>query len=95
MRFDVNVSLAAPGSELGTRTETKNFNSFRSVEKAVEYEVKRQTGLLNQGEKITQETRGWNDSKQKTFSQRSKEEANDYRYFPDPDLPPVVFNEEA
>ena len=94
MRFDVNVSLAAPGSELGTRTETKNLNSFRSVEKAVEFEVKRQTGLLNRGEKITQETRGWDDLKQKTFSQRSKEEANDYRYFPDPDLPPVVFNEE-
>jgi aspartyl-tRNA(Asn)/glutamyl-tRNA(Gln) amidotransferase subunit B len=91
MRFDVNVSVAKKGSsQLGTRTETKNLNSFRSVERAVEYEVKRQIDLLEKGEKIKQETRGWHDAKQKTFSQRSKEEAEDYRYFPDADIPPVV-----
>jgi len=89
MRFDVNVSLSKDPSKLGTRTETKNLNSFRSVEKAVAYEIKRQTELLDKGETIPQETRGWDDAKQKTFSQRSKEDAHDYRYFPDPDLPPV------
>lgn len=94
MRFDVNVSLSSEPGRLGTRTETKNLNSFRSVEKAVEYEIKRQTELLEKGEKIIQETRGWDDAKQKTFSQRSKEEAHDYRYFPDPDLPPIVLSED-
>ncbi|CAN5447842.1 Asp-tRNA(Asn)/Glu-tRNA(Gln) amidotransferase subunit GatB [soil metagenome] len=89
MRFDVNVSLSKDPSKLGTRTETKNLNSFRSVEKAVECEVKRQTEILDSGGSIAQETRGWNDAKQKTFSQRSKEDAHDYRYFPDPDLPPI------
>jgi aspartyl-tRNA(Asn)/glutamyl-tRNA(Gln) amidotransferase subunit B len=88
MRFDVNVSISN-GRELGTRTETKNLNSFRAVEKAVEYEIKRQTELLQKGQKITQETRGWDDAKQKTFTQRIKENAEDYRYMPDPDLPPV------
>jgi aspartyl-tRNA(Asn)/glutamyl-tRNA(Gln) amidotransferase subunit B len=91
MRFDVNVSLRPEGQkEFGTRTETKNLNSFKAVERAVEYEVKRQADLLDKGEKIVQETRGWDDAKQRTFSQRSKEEAHDYRYFPEPDLPPVV-----
>lgn len=89
MRFDVNVSVALEGGALGTRTETKNLNSFRAVEKAVEYEVARQTKLLEQGEKIIQETRGWDEDKQETFSQRSKENAHDYRYFPDADLPPI------
>lgn len=89
MRFDVNVSVAKKGEPWGTRTETKNLNSFRSVEKAAEYEIKRQIELLERGEKITQETRGWDEAKQKTFAQRSKEEAHDYRYFPDADLPPV------
>ncbi|HEY5442080.1 MAG TPA: Asp-tRNA(Asn)/Glu-tRNA(Gln) amidotransferase subunit GatB [Candidatus Saccharimonadales bacterium] len=89
MRFDVNVSISQT-DELGTRTETKNLNSFRSVEKAVEFEVERQIEQLEKGERIVQETRGWNDAKQKTFSQRSKENADDYRYMPDPDLPPVV-----
>ncbi len=88
MRFDVNVSLS-PDDDLGIRTETKNLNSFRSVEKAVEYEIKRQTELLGKGQQIIQETRGWDDSKQKTFSQRGKEEAHDYRYMPEPDIPPV------
>lgn len=94
MRFDVNVSVSNQAEMLGTRTETKNLNSFRSVEKAVEYEITRQITLLEKGEAVIQETRGWDDAKQKTFSQRSKEEAHDYRYFPDPDLPPVVLDEE-
>jgi aspartyl-tRNA(Asn)/glutamyl-tRNA(Gln) amidotransferase subunit B len=88
MRFDVNVSVSKTG-ELGTRTETKNLNSFRSVEKAVDYEVARQIELLEKGEKIVQETRGWNEAKQITISQRTKENADDYRYMPDPDIPPV------
>lgn len=92
MRFDVNVSVSKDGT-LGTRTETKNLNSFRSVEKAAEYEINRQIELLEAGEQIEQETRGWNDAKQATFSQRSKENAHDYRYFPDPDLPPVELDD--
>jgi aspartyl-tRNA(Asn)/glutamyl-tRNA(Gln) amidotransferase subunit B len=92
MRFDVNVSVSKT-AELGTRSETKNLNSFRSVERAVEYEVDRQIELLEKGERIVQETRGWDDDKQKTFSQRSKENADDYRYMPDPDLPPIVLDE--
>jgi aspartyl-tRNA(Asn)/glutamyl-tRNA(Gln) amidotransferase subunit B len=95
MRFDVNISVAPKGSdELGTRAEVKNLNSFRSVERAAEYEYARQVELLEKGEKITQETRGWHDAKQKTFSQRSKEEAMDYRYFPDADLPPIEITDE-
>lgn len=93
MRFDVNVSVAKEGEPLGTRTETKNLNSFRSVEKAAEYEIKRQIDLLEKGELITQETRGWDEAKQKTVSQRSKEDAHDYRYFPDADIPPVVVSQ--
>jgi len=90
MRFDVNISLAPETSkELGTRAEIKNLNSFRSVERAVEYEIIRQTKLLEKGEKIIQETRGWNDASGKTTAQRSKEEAKDYRYMPEPDLPPI------
>ncbi len=91
MRFDVNISVAHEGSDvLGKRAEVKNLNSFRSVEKAAEYEFKRQVELLERGEKIVQETRGWDDAKQKTNSQRSKEDAQDYRYMPDPDIPPIV-----
>jgi len=93
MRFDVNVSVSKT-DELGTRTETKNLNSFRSVEKAVEYEINRQIEQLEKGQTITQETRGWDDAKQKTFAQRSKENADDYRYMPDPDLPPVVLTDQ-
>jgi aspartyl-tRNA(Asn)/glutamyl-tRNA(Gln) amidotransferase subunit B len=93
MRFDVNVSVSKTG-ELGTRSETKNLNSFRSVERAVDYEISRQIEMLEKGETIVQETRGWDDSKLKTFSQRTKEDAHDYRYFPDPDLPPIVLNDE-
>jgi len=95
MRFDVNISLAKKGStELGTRAEIKNLNSFRSVEMAVEYEYHRQKKLLDNGEKVVQETRGWNDNTSKTTSQRSKEEANDYRYMPEPDIPPIHLTEE-
>lgn len=92
MRFDVNVSVSTD-DELGTRSETKNLNSFRSVEKAVDFEINRQIDLLERGERVHQETRGWDDAKQKTFSQRSKENADDYRYMPDPDLPPIVLDE--
>lgn len=93
MRFDVNISLAPAGSaKLGTRAEIKNLNSFRAVEKAAEYEIKRQSQLLGSGQAVVQETRGWDENKQKTFSQRSKEEAHDYRYFPDADLPPVTIS---
>ncbi len=94
MRFDVNTSLAKPGEPLGTRTEVKNLNSFRSVERAVEYEVKRQAKLLDKGEKVVQETRGWNDATGETTGQRSKEEAKDYRYMPEPDLPPLNLSAE-
>lgn len=94
MRFDVNVSISDDPSKLGTRTETKNLNSFKSVEKAVEYEITRQAEVLQKGQNVIQETRGWDDAKQKTFSQRSKEEAHDYRYFPDPDIPPLDLDDE-
>ena len=93
MRFDVNISVAKPGEKLGIRTEIKNLNSFRSVERATEYEIKRQIELIESGESITQETRGWLDDAQKTFSQRSKENAQDYRYMPDADIPPVVLTD--
>ena len=95
MRFDVNTSLAPEGSnKLGTRTEVKNLNSFRSVERAVEYEIARQTKVLESGEKVIQQTLGWNDATGKTSAQRSKEEAKDYRYMPEPDLPPINLSEE-
>jgi len=94
MRFDVNVSVSKDQNTLGTRSETKNLNSFRSVERAVNFEIKRQIALLQKGETIVQETRGWLDDVQKTVSQRSKEDAHDYRYFPDPDIPPVALDDE-
>lgn len=92
MRFDVNVSVSKT-DQFGTRTETKNLNSFRAVEKTVEYEIVRQIDQLERGEAIVQETRGWNDAKQQTFSQRTKENAEEYRYMPDPDLPPIVLDD--
>lgn len=93
MRFDVNISVAPYGSNtLGKRAEVKNLNSFRSVEKAAEYEFRRQVELMEKGEKIIQETRGWDEAKQKTTSQRSKENAQDYRYMPDADIPPIVLD---
>lgn len=94
MRFDVNVSVSKDAKKLGTRSETKNLNSFRAVEKAVEFEINRQIELLEKGEQIVQETRGWDDAKQKTFSQRTKEDAHDYRYMPEPDVPPIVLTNE-
>lgn len=95
MRFDVNVSVAKKGaSELGKRAEVKNLNSFRSVERAAEYEFHRQVELLEKGETVTQETRGWDDALGKTTSQRSKEDAQDYRYMPDADIPPIVLSDD-
>lgn len=95
MRFDVNVSVAPEDSDkLGTRIEMKNLNSFRSVERAVEYEIKRQTKLLEKGEPVIQETRGWNEASGETTGQRSKEDAKDYRYMPEPDLPPIRLSAE-
>ena len=95
MRFDVNVSVAPVGSDaLGKRAEVKNLNSFRSVEKAAEYEFHRQVERLESGEEVVQETRGWNDDTGVTTSQRSKEDAQDYRYMPDADIPPIVLTTE-
>ncbi len=89
MRVEANISVSADSKKLGTKVEVKNLNSFRSVERAIKYEVDRMIDLLEEGkgEEIVQETRGWDEAKQKTFSQRRKEVSADYRYFPDPDLP--------
>lgn len=92
-KFDLNVSVSNTDA-LGTRTELKNLNSFRNAERALNYEIERQINILQNGEEVEQETRGWNDAKAKTFSQRSKEEANDYRYFPEPDIPPLNLSAE-
>lgn len=89
MRCDVNISLNKPGEGYGTRAEIKNVNSFRSIARAIEYEYKRQSGLLDNGEEVVQETRLFEENSGKTFSMRSKEEAHDYRYFPEPDLVPM------
>lgn len=95
MRCDVNLSLKPKGSsEFGIRTEMKNLNSFKSVQRAIEYEAKRQAEVLSAGEKIVQETRKWNDDKGKSTSMRSKEQAQDYRYFPDPDILPLNITDE-
>ncbi len=101
MRVEANISVA-PVDEintkdgkpvLGTKVEVKNINSFRSVERAIDFEVKRQSKLLDRGEQVVQETRGWDEAKQETFSQRKKESSHDYRYFPDPDLPKLILSE--
>jgi len=96
LRCDANISLRPEGdANLYPKTEIKNINSFRSLERALAYEIERQTVLWKAGKPPTaQETRGWNDGKQETVSQRSKEEAHDYRYFPEPDLPPLNFTDE-
>lgn len=86
MRVEANVSVAPEGAR-GTKVEIKNLNSFKSVERAIEYEIARQSAALEKGERIAQETRGWDENAGKTFSQRLKETSQDYRYFPDPDLP--------
>ncbi len=88
MRCEVNISLS-PDKKMGTKVEIKNLNSFRVVERSIDYEIKRQSDVLDSGEKVIQETRGWDENKQRTFSQRIKEESKDYRYFPEPDLPPL------
>jgi len=91
MRFEANVSIRPVGSDqLGTRVEIKNLNSFRTMERAIAYEIARQSEVLDHGGKIDQETLGWDEDAAATYSQRSKEEAHDYRYFPEPDLPPLV-----
>jgi aspartyl-tRNA(Asn)/glutamyl-tRNA(Gln) amidotransferase subunit B len=90
-RCDANVSVRPAGrAELGTRCEIKNVNSFRFVQRAIDYEAQRQVALLEAGGRVVQETRGWNEREGKTFSLRSKEDAHDYRYFPEPDLPPLA-----
>lgn len=94
MRVEANISIRPENqTELGTKVEVKNLNSFRSVEKAIEYELKRQADALDRGEKIIQSTRGWNEIKLETFLQREKESSQDYRYFPDPDLPKLYVSE--
>ena len=91
IRFEANVSIRPMGSqELGTRVEIKNLNSFRAMEHAVAYELDRQAALLDKGGRVEQETLGWDEPHQRTYTQRSKEEAHDYRYFPEPDIPPLV-----
>jgi aspartyl-tRNA(Asn)/glutamyl-tRNA(Gln) amidotransferase subunit B len=91
LRCDANVSLRPRGAEaFGTRAEIKNLNSFRNVARAIEHEIARQAGLLDAGERVVQETRLWNAERAETLPMRSKEEAHDYRYFPEPDLPPLV-----
>ncbi len=89
MRFDVNVSVSKEQGELAKRAEVKNLNSFRSVENAVAFEIDRQIELYEKGQEVAQETRGWDEDTQKTTSQRGKEEAHDYRYMPEPDIPPI------
>ncbi|HSO93402.1 MAG TPA: Asp-tRNA(Asn)/Glu-tRNA(Gln) amidotransferase subunit GatB, partial [Candidatus Dormibacteraeota bacterium] len=90
LRCDANVSLREVGAkEFGTKVEVKNMNSFRAIHRAIEYEIARQTEVLDGGGRLKQETRGWNDARGLTVSQRSKEFAEDYRYFPEPDLPPL------
>lgn len=92
MRVEANLSISS-SEKLGTKVEIKNLNSFKSVERAVAYEIQRHTELLNNGEEIVQETRGWDEERQKTVSQRKKEDSHDYRYFPEPDIPPFVLSE--
>ena len=92
MRVEANISVSTSDT-LGTKVEVKNLNSFRSVERAIAYEVERQSTLLAQGGKVVQETRGWDEGKQTTFSQRKKESSHDYRYFPEPDLPKLYISE--
>lgn len=94
MRLEANLSLSEDGSLPDYKVELKNINSFKFMADAVNYEIKRQTEVLNSGETPTQETRGWDTNKQASFSQRTKENAEDYRYFPDPDIPPLQFTEE-
>jgi aspartyl-tRNA(Asn)/glutamyl-tRNA(Gln) amidotransferase subunit B len=98
LRLEANVSVSnrqptTNNRQLGTKVEVKNLNSFRSVERAIRFEFERQVAVLEKGEKVVQETRGWDENRGETFSQRLKEESQDYRYFPDPDLPKLFINE--
>ena len=96
MRCEANISLYKKGTDRlsGTKVELKNISSFKAIEKGIEYEIKRQTKILDKNEKVVQETRGWNDEKGKTVSQRIKENSDDYRYFPEPDILPMKFDQE-
>jgi aspartyl-tRNA(Asn)/glutamyl-tRNA(Gln) amidotransferase subunit B len=95
MRFEANISIRPAGSsELFTRTEIKNLNSFRALVRATEYEIARQIRVVESGDQVVQETMGWNETRGETFSQRGKEHAHDYRYFPEPDLPPLEISRE-
>ncbi len=93
MRVEVNISMGEKG-RLGTKVEIKNLNSFKAVQNGIDYEIERQTELLKAGKEVIHETRGWDDKAQKTVSQRGKELSHDYRYFPEPDLPPLTFTDE-
>lgn len=93
MRVEANISVSNDPNKFGTKVEVKNINSFRAVERAIAYEMKRHIAVIEEGGTIIQETRGWNDAKQETFSQRKKESSHDYRYFPDPDLPKLKLSE--
>ena len=91
IRFEANISVRPKGTtELGTRTEVKNLNSFRAMDRSIAYEIERQSRILSEGGIVDQETLGWSEARGATYSQRSKEDAHDYRYFPEPDLPPLV-----
>jgi aspartyl-tRNA(Asn)/glutamyl-tRNA(Gln) amidotransferase subunit B len=95
LRIEPNISVRPAGSQaFGTRSEIKNLNSFRALERSVAYEIQRQSELLRQGQPVVQETRGWDEGQGVTVPQRSKEEADDYRYFPEPDLPPLVIEQD-
>jgi aspartyl-tRNA(Asn)/glutamyl-tRNA(Gln) amidotransferase subunit B len=94
MRVEANISVSEKRDTLGTKIEIKNLNSFKAVEKALEYEIERQRKILESGKKVAQETRGWDPAREITFPQREKEEAQDYRYFPEPDLPPLEITQE-
>ena len=102
MRVEANISVAKheasstksqTNPKMGTKVEVKNLNSFRSVERAIAFEIRRQTALIEGGGEVVQETRGWNETKQETFHQRFKEGSADYRYFPEPDLPKLFLSE--